>query len=143
MSILLGYDDSDGSRRALEVAVDVASRLGEPLHIAFGAGPPGRAGEEFRAHADALEEIGRRLVEGACAAAREAGVEATSHVAAERPVDLLLRLGEELDARVIVVGSYGESPLRGAVLGSTPHKLLHLSDRPVLAVPATSRSSAG
>ena len=81
-----------------------------------------------------------------------AGVEAVAHVAAERPVDLLLRLGDELDAIVIVVGSYGESPLRGAVVGSTPHKLLHLSRRPVLAVPteypagrrpaaATSRSS--
>jgi nucleotide-binding universal stress UspA family protein len=37
---------------------------------------------------------------------------------------------------MIVVGSYGESPLRGAVLGSTPHKLLHLAERPVLVVPA-------
>jgi nucleotide-binding universal stress UspA family protein len=37
---------------------------------------------------------------------------------------------------MIVVGTYGESPLRGAVLGSTPHKLLHLSPVPVLAVPA-------
>jgi nucleotide-binding universal stress UspA family protein len=40
------------------------------------------------------------------------------------------------DARVIVVGTSGESPLRGAVLGSVPHKLLHLSSRPVLCVPA-------
>ena len=28
-----------------------------------------------------------------------------------------------------------ESPLRGAMLGSTPHKLLHLANRPVLCVP--------
>jgi len=34
-----------------------------------------------------------------------------------------------------VVGTYGESPLRGAMLGSTPHKLLHWSSRPVLCVP--------
>ena len=26
---------------------------------------------------------------------------------------------------MIVVGSYGESPIKGAILGSTPHKLLH------------------
>ena len=43
---------------------------------------------------------------------------------------------EKHDARVIVVGTYGETPLRGAILGSVPHKLLHLSDRPVLCVPA-------
>jgi nucleotide-binding universal stress UspA family protein len=36
---------------------------------------------------------------------------------------------------VIVVGTAGESPLKGAMLGSTPHKLLHLSSRPVLCVP--------
>jgi nucleotide-binding universal stress UspA family protein len=36
---------------------------------------------------------------------------------------------------VIVVGSYGESPLKGAILGSTPHKLLHISERPVVVVP--------
>lgn len=136
MSILLGYDDSNGSARALEVAIDVAGRLGEDLHIAFAAQPPGRVGEEFKAHLAALEAMGRELVDGAVARAREAGLEATGHVEAERPVDLLLRLGDEFDAAVIVVGSYGESPLRGAVLGSTPHKLLHLSDRPVLAVPA-------
>jgi nucleotide-binding universal stress UspA family protein len=36
----------------------------------------------------------------------------------------------------VIGGTYGGSPLRGAVLGSTPHKLLHLSKAPVLAVPA-------
>ena len=39
------------------------------------------------------------------------------------------------DARLIVVGTYGDSPMRGAILGSTPHKLLHWSSRPVLCVP--------
>ena len=37
---------------------------------------------------------------------------------------------------MIVVGSYGESPIKGAILGSTPHKLLHRAERPVLVVPA-------
>lgn len=136
MSIVLGFDESAGSRRALQVAIDLAQGMAQPLHIAFAAQPPGRLGEEFRAHAAALEEIGRGLVDGAVAEAQAAGVEALGHVGAERPVDLLLALADEHDARVIVVGSYGESPLRGAVLGSTPHKLLHLSRRPVLAVPA-------
>ena len=53
----------------------------------------------------------------------------------ERPVDALLAVAEEHAARFIVVGGYGESPLRGAILGSTPHKLLHLSETPVVVVP--------
>ena len=47
---------------------------------------------------------------------------------AERPVEALLALASEREARMIVVGTFGESPLRSAILGSTPHKLLHLSD---------------
>ena len=35
----------------------------------------------------------------------------------------------------LLVG-YGEKPLRGALIGSTAHKLLHLSERPVLVVRA-------
>jgi len=34
------------------------------------------------------------------------------------------------------VGSYGESPIKGAILGSTPHKPLHLAETPVVVVPA-------
>ena len=37
---------------------------------------------------------------------------------------------------MIVVGSYGDPPLKGMILGSTPNKLLHLAERPVLVVPA-------
>jgi len=36
---------------------------------------------------------------------------------------------------MIVLGTYGEAPLRGAIVGSTPQRLLHLSTRPVLVVP--------
>ena len=42
------------------------------------------------------------------------------------------------DARAIIVGSYGESPLKSAILGSTPHRLLHDAHRPVLVVPVAS-----
>ena len=31
---------------------------------------------------------------------------------------------------MIVVGSHGESPLKGAIVGSTPYKLVHFSRRP-------------
>ena len=52
-----------------------------------------------------------------------------------RPAMALVQASEEHDASIVVVGSYGESPLRSALLGSTPHKLLHLTTRPVLVVP--------
>jgi nucleotide-binding universal stress UspA family protein len=40
----------------------------------------------------------------------------------------------EHDVGVIVMGSRGRSDLVGLVLGSTAHKIIHLSDRPVLVI---------
>jgi nucleotide-binding universal stress UspA family protein len=37
---------------------------------------------------------------------------------------------------MIIVGSYGGPPLKGALIGSTAHRLLRLSERPVLVVRA-------
>ncbi|HWM11139.1 MAG TPA: universal stress protein [Solirubrobacteraceae bacterium] len=134
---VVGYDGSDGANRPLDVAIELARSLGEPLVVAFAAQPPGRqVGDEYRAHLELLEERGRNLTDAAVARAAAAGVDAEAVVADLRVVDLLLDLADERGARAIVVGTYGESPLRGAVLGSTPHKLLHLSKVPVLAVPA-------
>jgi nucleotide-binding universal stress UspA family protein len=135
--IVLGYDGSDCAERALDIAISLARPIGEPLLIAFAAQPPGRSvGDEYRQHLAVLEERGGELTGAAVARATEAGVQGEAVVADQKVVDLLLDLAEERDARMIVVGTYSESPLRGAVLGSTPHKLLHLSKVPVLAVPA-------
>jgi len=41
---------------------------------------------------------------------------------------------KEHDADVIVMGSRGRGDLAGIVLGSTAHKVIHLTDRPVLIV---------
>jgi len=42
----------------------------------------------------------------------------------------------ERDTRMIVVGTHGQGALRSALIGSTPYKLIHQTDVPVLVVPA-------
>ena len=41
---------------------------------------------------------------------------------------------KEHDVDVIVMGSRGRGDLAGLILGSTAHKVIHLTDRPVLIV---------
>ena len=136
MSIVLGYDESPGSRPALAMAISLATRFDEPLVLVYGVEPPGGPGEEFRAHQRALAEMGRRAVSHAVEEAEEAGVRTVVEVLSQKPAQALIDAAHRHDGRVIVVGTRGESPLRGAVLGSVSHKLLHLSDLPVLCVPA-------
>ncbi|MEO9323364.1 universal stress protein [Nocardioides sp. C4-1] len=138
MSVVLGYDESPGARHALTVAISVATRYAEPLVLVHGSTPPGGLGEESAVHRAALEEQGRAALAHAVEEAEAAGVETVLEHVSARPVDALLEVAERHDAAVIVVGTWGESPLRGAILGSTPHKLLHLSTRPVLCVPPPS-----
>ncbi len=135
MTIVLGYDESPGARRALDQAVDIAARMNETLVVVYADAPPSRMGEEFTAHVDALAEQGHRALAEATAAARAAGVAVEVELVEARPAQALLDVADAQDARLIVVGTYGESPLRSAILGSTPHKLLHWSTRPVLCVP--------
>ena len=91
-------------------------------------------GEEFTEHLHALAEKGRSALGHAVDAARPPGSPRSSNWWTRSPRQALLDAADKHDARLIVVGTYGESPLRGAILGSTPHKLLHWSTRPVLCV---------
>jgi len=46
----------------------------------------------------------------------------------------IVKDAQEHDAGIIIMGSRGRSDLAGLVLGSTAHKVIHLTDRPVLVV---------
>jgi nucleotide-binding universal stress UspA family protein len=135
MAVVVGYDESPGADAALATAISVAQRFGEVLVLVYGAGPPGGLGEEANAHRDALREIGRTALSHAVERAQAAGVDTQVELVDAKPAQAMLEVGDKHDASVLVVGTAGESPLKGAMLGSTPHKLLHLSSRPVLCVP--------
>jgi nucleotide-binding universal stress UspA family protein len=132
--IVVGYDGSNGAREALRAAAGLARELGAGLVVAFSYHVDPMGGE-VQDLAAALRERGERLVAEAQEIARDSGVEAEPAVIAQRAAEGLAQLAAERAARMIVVGTRGESPLVGALLGSVPHRLLHLSEAPVLVVP--------
>ena len=131
--IVLGYDGTEGAKAALEAACGLAADLGAKLVVAYAYEPQHGAGE-IGPHRDALHELGEEKVAEALEVARGRGVEAEAALVAERPAPALADLASEREARLIVVGTYGEPPLRSAILGSTPHKLLPIAEVPVVVV---------
>lgn len=138
--VIVGYDGSDHAKEAVRVAIEVGKAYGDKVIVAFAYELNPVAGEIHDYHSALKDLATQRLTEAEeLASADDAEVEA---VIVERPpAEALATLAEERDARVIVVGTRGESPIRGALLGSTPHKLLHLARRPVLVVPHPHESS--
>jgi nucleotide-binding universal stress UspA family protein len=133
--IVVGYDGSDPGKVALERGLELARDLGDGVVIVFGYAPPGFWGGEIADHEQAIEEFGEKIMGEARERAKGGGVPCDVQLIPKRPVDALLDVAEERDARMIIVGSQGETPIKGLILGSTPHKLLHSSQRPVLVVP--------
>jgi nucleotide-binding universal stress UspA family protein len=133
--LLVAIDHSEVSKRVLAAAQDLASlSKGEVwvLHLRerevidrMGLVP---------SESDAEAEAG---VDEAVAAFTKAGVTAHrdvrntifGHAAREIVED-----AKGHDVGIIVMGSRGRGDLAGTVLGSTAHKVIHLTDRPVLVV---------
>ena len=133
--LLVGYDGTPGAQAAAAEALALASDLGAEVVFAFAywTNPQGGEVADLRA---ALRELGEGHLRDAQALAEAAGVTARGELVSEVPSVGLVELADQHDARMIVVGSYGEPPLKGALVGSTAHKLVHLSVRPVLVVRA-------
>jgi nucleotide-binding universal stress UspA family protein len=132
---VLGYDGTDGSRAALDAAIGLAAELGDTLVVVF-AQEVSRLGGEVHDYEEAVRERGRQVLEEARTIAREGGVEIELVMRELSSAEALIAVADEHEARMIVVGSHGERPLKSALVGSTPTRLLHLSDRPVLVVRA-------
>jgi nucleotide-binding universal stress UspA family protein len=134
--IVVGYDGSACGEAALEAALALAPPLGDEITVVFGYAPPGIWGGEIADHEEAIEELGEQVLGKAREQAAGRGVEIGEQLVPKRAVEALIDAADASDARLIVVGSFGESALKGIILGSTTNKLLHLTDRPVLVVPA-------
>jgi nucleotide-binding universal stress UspA family protein len=137
-TIVLATDGSEGAEKAGQVALELARENGAKLvfaHVderiaAKGDMPPVHPNEEkiqaeIKAKAEALSADGV-----------ETSIEWES-VALGGPGRAIVEIADRVDADLIVTGTRGHSSLAGILLGSVAHKLMHISKRPVLAVPSS------
>jgi nucleotide-binding universal stress UspA family protein len=134
--ILLPVDHSHVSERAVFAARDLAMlSKGEVwvLHLRereagskVGPVPPNETSADARAVIDAAVTI---LTDAGVKAHGEVRNTIFGYAAKEIVAD-----AKENEVDVIVMGSRGHGDLAGLVLGSTAHKVIHLTDRPVLII---------
>ena len=124
--IVVGVDGSEGSRQALEWAVDEATRRGTPLKVVLSWEPSVHAGSATRLppHDDA--SIARAMLEDQTrpyvAALPAMNTELVEGKAAKVLTD------RSADADLLVVGASGHGGLAGRRLGSvTQHCVSHAS----------------
>lgn len=135
-TIVVGYDGRAGGEAALDESMRLASDLGCRLVLVFAYEPPARAGGEVADLRETIKEMGAMLEVSAHEKLSSAGIDHELVLIDARPARGLAQVADERDAKMIVVGGAGEAPLKGALLGATPHKLLNQTDRPVLVVRA-------
>ena len=132
--LLAAVDQSEVSPRVIAAAKELASmsqgqvwvlHLREREFGRLGLTPiesDEEAREPVRAGVDALTQAG-------IDAHGEVRETIFGHAARE-----IVKDAQEHDASLIIMGSRGRGDLTGAILGSTAHKVIHLTDRPVLVI---------
>jgi nucleotide-binding universal stress UspA family protein len=133
--IVVGYDGRAGSEAALDEAARLAGELGASSLVVVFSHEVSRLGGEVADLEAAVEERGRAVLQEAVARVGDR-VAVETELRGEPAADGLVSVADERSAQMIVVGSTGEGPLRGILVGSTSYKLLHLSTTPVLVVRA-------
>jgi len=134
-TILVAVDHSEPSRRAVLAARDLAMLSNGEVRVLHLR--ERESGSKGLSVMDETVEDAHEVVTEAVEVLARAGVKAQGEVRttiygyAAREI---VANAKDHAAGVIVMGSRGRGDLAGMILGSTAHKVIHLSDRPVLVV---------
>jgi len=136
-TVVLALDGSPLSELAIPVATDLARQAGGRIVVVHIDERTVAKGDMPPVHPDEAELIDnvKKQAEAIAADGVETSVQLDS-VVAGGPASKIAEIAGEAKADAIVIASRGESALKGMLLGSVAHKLLHVSPCPVLVIPA-------
>ncbi len=136
--ILVPTDGSETSKRAIEHAVDIASRYDARVHALYVVDASVYATLEVGTDVviEALEEEGEAAVKTVEDAAKAAGVSVTTEVTTGSAHDAILEYAADNDVDLVVMGTHGRTGIDRYLLGSVTERVVRTSDVPVLTVRA-------
>lgn len=135
--ILVGYDGSDGAKKALRAAVDIAKHYGSELHsISVEEDLPHYAatvGEVLEAKAEKNGYFAK-LVEEAKEMAAKEGVTLHSKVVAGHEAETIVDYAKDHHFDLVLIGFMGHSKIYDRVWGSTSQNITRLVPCTVMVV---------
>jgi nucleotide-binding universal stress UspA family protein len=134
--ILVAVDQSPHAQPVLETAAKFAKGMGAEVRVihVLETGFVGRAGAVNLESSDEAHKV----VNDAISLLESNGLKVSGAVRAGLHGQLAVEITEEgieFGAGLVIIGSRGLSDLEGIFVGSTSHRLIHMSKIPVLVVP--------
>ena len=132
--ILVPYDGSHHSERALAIAIHMAPNDGAALHVIYAYDKlPDYLGEpNLQEVLNRVLSAARGLMDSAAQQAHDQGVEVTSDVLEGPAAEAILRVAEIENFDLIIMGSRGLGHLKGLLLGSVSERVLRQAKIPVM-----------
>ena len=146
MKILVPYDGSPPSERAIEYSLRIATAVGKPtvdVHLLNVQGADANVIEYFRRDAadiaerlvSACRDAGAKLLERVAKTVEKAGVKSVERmVLFGDPAEVIGSYVERQNCDMVVMGTRGLSPMSGLLLGSVASKVIHAVRVPVTLV---------
>jgi nucleotide-binding universal stress UspA family protein len=133
--ILVGYDGSDASQKALDQACALAAQHDAELHVITVARPPDIGDDvESEAIIESSREHHRRMLAALKPELKAKKIKSHLEVAVGHPAEQIIYYADKHAADLIVLGDRGHSRLRRLLLGSVTRQVTEHADRPVLVV---------
>ena len=140
--ILLAIDGSEEAEAAAQAAVEISNATGSELHIVFALRtdpqlffPYPLMGERWGFMIERAKQAARMFVDTMAEAFEAAGGKVKdAHLVFGKPEAEIVKLGEELEAGLIVMGSRGLGGVDRALMGSVSDSVVRHAHGPVLVV---------